>query len=183
MIKQIGIFIVFLFGSFVAASAQAQTLEMNKNESSVTYTLSHLLHTVEAVSKDVVYRVEADVSNKKINKVSAQVDVTTFDSGNSNRDSHAMEVIDAITYPYVTFTSTSVTQYGDSLRVEGKLVFHGVTKDIMMLGAAGWTQNKLEVHGSFVLSLTAFKIERPSLLLVPVNDDLHFALKAVFNLK
>jgi polyisoprenoid-binding protein YceI len=127
--------------------------------------------------------VEGDIADKKIRKVTAQVDVTTFDSGNSNRDSHAMEVVDAITYPYVTFTSTSVTQYGDSLRVEGKLMFHGVTKDIAMLGTAGWMQNKLEVNGSFVLSLTAFKIERPSLLLVPVSDDLHFSLKAVFNLK
>jgi polyisoprenoid-binding protein YceI len=182
MIKHRGIFFLLLsFG--IAATAHAQPLEMIKNESSVTYTLSHLLHTIEAVSKDVVYQVEADVPNKKINKVSSQVDVTTFDSGNSNRDSHAMEVIDAITYPYVTFTSTSVTQYGDSLRVEGKLMFHGVTKDIAMLGVARWTQNKLEVDGTFVLSLTAFNIERPSLLLVPVNDDLHFALKAVFHVK
>jgi polyisoprenoid-binding protein YceI len=182
MIKQIGIF-VFLLGSFVSASARAQSFEMNKTESSVTYTLSHPLHTMESVSKEVAYHVEGDITNKKISNVMAQVDVTTFDSGNSNRDSHAMEVIDAITYPYVTFVSTSVTQYGDSLRVEGKLTFHGVTKDIVMLGTAVWMQNKLEVHGNFVLSLTAFRIERPALLLVPVSDDLHFLLNAVFNLK
>jgi polyisoprenoid-binding protein YceI len=172
-----------LLAGILATSVQAQTLEQDKIESSVTYTLSHLLHTFDAVSKDVMFHVDADVAAKKIKTVTAQVDVTTFDSGNSNRDSHAMEVIDAITYPYVAFTGTSVTQYGDSLRVEGKLTFHGVTKDIVMLGKTIWTQNKLEVQGNFVLSLTAFNIERPALLLVPVSDDLHFFLKAVFNLK
>ncbi|HTP12644.1 MAG TPA: YceI family protein, partial [Bacteroidota bacterium] len=42
--------------------------------------------------------------------MTVRVDVTTFDSGNSNRDSHAMEVVDALTYPDVQFTSTSVVQ-------------------------------------------------------------------------
>lgn len=168
---------------FLFAPARAQTFELNKNESTVTYTLTHLLHVVDATSKEVAYHVDGNAATRKISSVAAQVDVTTFDSGNSNRDSHAMEVVDAITYPYVTFTSTSVTQYGDSLRIAGKLTFHGVTGDITMLGKASWMPNKLEVHDGFVLSLTAFKVERPSLLMVPVNDDLHFALDAVFNIK
>ena len=182
MVKYIKIFFL-LFSFCFGASAQMKTIGESKEESSVTYTLSHPLHTMESISKDVAFRVDADLAKKKISRVTAQVDVTTFDSGNSNRDSHAMEVIDAITYPYVTFTSTSVTQYGDSIRVEGKLTFHGITKDIAMLGKTIWTQNKLEVNGGFILSLTAFKVERPALLLVPVSDDLHFFIKAVFNLK
>jgi polyisoprenoid-binding protein YceI len=112
--------------------------------------------------------------------VTAQVDVMTFDSGNSNRDSHAMEVVESIKYPDVTFASTSVTQHGDSLNVAGKLTFHGVTKDIVMTGATKWSQNKLDVHGNFEVSITAFKIERPSLLMIPVDDELRFSLHAAF---
>ena len=164
-------------------SAQTQTVGAIKDESSVTYTMTHPLHVFDAVSKDVYYRADIDAVKKEIIKVAAQVDVTTFDSGNSNRDSHAMEVIDAISFPYVTFSSTSVVQTGDSIQVAGKLTFHGVTKDIVLHGSAKWTQNRLDVEGKFVLSLTEFKIERPALLLVPVSDDLYFVLKAVFALK
>jgi polyisoprenoid-binding protein YceI len=121
-----------------------------------------------------------DPASRQIKSVSGQVDVTTFDSGNSNRDSHAMEVIDALTYPQVTFSSTSIEAAGDSLRVSGTLTFHGVSKPIVVAAATRWEQNRLEVEGAFTLSLTEFKIERPSLLMIPVDDTLKFSLKALF---
>jgi polyisoprenoid-binding protein YceI len=89
-----------------------------------------------------------------------------------------MEVIDAISYPEVSFVSSSVTETGDSLKVTGKLTFHGVTRDIVALAAAKWSVDKIEVRGSFVLSLTDFKIERPSLLMIPVEDALRFTFAA-----
>jgi polyisoprenoid-binding protein YceI len=171
---------IFLFGICSGTFAQSKVVEVIKDESSVTYRLTHLLHTVESISKDVTYRVEIDALKKEVKSVSAQVDVTTFDSGNSNRDSHAMEAVDAITYPYAAFSSTSIVQRGDSLMVSGRLTFHGITKDVVMLGTSTWSQHKLEVQGGFEISLTAFKVERPSLLMVPVKDELQFLLKASF---
>lgn len=165
-----------------AASGQTKAVEALKDESTITYRINHTLHHIEATSKDGWFRVELDPAKKEIESVTAQVDVMTFDSGNSNRDSHAMEVVESIKYPDVTFASTSVTQTGDSISVTGKLTFHGVTKDIVMTGAAKWTENKLDVQGSFELSITAFKIERPALLMIPVDDALKFSLHAVFPL-
>ncbi|HTY59051.1 MAG TPA: YceI family protein, partial [Bacteroidota bacterium] len=78
----------------VPAHAQVKHLKQKKDESSMTYRMVHPLHKIEATSKDVNYDLEADPGTKELKKVSGQVDVTTFDSGNSNRDSHAMEVID-----------------------------------------------------------------------------------------
>jgi hypothetical protein len=46
------------------------------------------------------------------------------------------------------------------------------------LAAAKWSVDKIEVRGSFVLSLTDFKIERPSLLMIPVEDALRFTFAA-----
>jgi polyisoprenoid-binding protein YceI len=164
------------------ASAQVRSLEMLKNESFVTYRLHHPLHNVEATSKDVDCKITADPSAREIKTVSAQVDVTTFDSGNSNRDSHAMEVIDALSYPEASFASTSVSQNGDSIKVSGKMTFHGVTKDIVIPAACRWSDGKLKVQGQFDLSLTEFKVQRPSLLLMPVDDALKFSFVAVFAL-
>jgi polyisoprenoid-binding protein YceI len=149
----------------------------------VTYRLVHPLHEIEATSHDVVFKAVVDTAKKEISTVSAQVDVTTFDSGNSNRDSHAMEVVDAISYPDVSFSSTSIAAAGDSLMVTGSLTFHGVTKNIVASVRPKWTPDSLVVQGGFNLSLTEFKIDRPSLLLIPVNDTLWFSLRARFGLR
>jgi polyisoprenoid-binding protein YceI len=173
------LFLLLLF-AVAAGVGQSKAVEAIKDESTIAYQINHTLHHIEATSKDGWFRVELDPAKHEIKSVTAQVDVMTFDSGNSNRDSHAMEVVESIKYPDVTFASTSVTQNGDSLSVAGRLTFHGVTNDIMMKGAATWSQNKVEVQGSFEVSITAFKIERPSLLMIPVDDALKFTLRAGF---
>lgn len=162
------------------AEAQPKVVELVKNESSITYRIVHPLHEIEATSKDATFRLEIDPAKREIINVSTTVDVTTFDSGNSNRDSHAMEVIDAISFPEVTFQSSAITQVGDSLVVKGKLTFHGVTQEIVAGAATLWSPDRLEVRGGFTLSLTAFKIERPSLLIIPVEDALRFTFTQVF---
>jgi len=179
--------LIFEFSIFlligISAIAQPLKVQSTTDGSAATYRLVHPLHHMEATSKDVMFRAEIDPTKKEIMSVSAQVDVTTFDSGNSNRDSHAMEVIDAISYPDVSFSGTTITQTGDSLNVAGKLTFHGVTNNVVAVVTPRWSQNRLDVEGGFPLSLTAFKIERPSLLMIPVNDTLRFTLKAAFEWK
>ena len=165
------------------SQSQQKELVPKSEESSMTYTLVHPLHKVEATSKGVQYHVQADPVTREIKSVSASVDVMTFDSGNSSRDSHAMEVIDAISYPEASFSSTSVARNGDSIEVAGRLTFHGVTKDIVLGAMTKWSQGRLEVDGGFEVSLTAFNIERPALLLIPVEDRLTFSFAAVFEIE
>ena len=164
------------------APAQVRHLPCRKDESSMTYRLVHPLHKIESTSKEVVYDLEADPVAHTFKHVSGTVDVTTFDSGNSNRDSHAMEVIDAIDYPDASFEGSGFIQRGDSLYACGKITFHGVTKDVTIASLPRWSAGKLEVDGSFSLSLTEFKIDRPSLLMIPVEDALSFTFTAVFGL-
>ncbi len=178
---------VFIFGwmllALSCAVGQTKSIECSKNETSVTYLLSHPLHHMESTSKEIDCRIEINPAKKEIKTVSVQIDVTTFNSGNSNRDSHAMEVIDAITYPDVIFSSTSIVQNGDSLKAMGKLTFHGITKDIMIAAITQWSPNRLEVQGYFDLSLTDFKVERPSLLGIKCDDTLNFSLTVAFKLE
>jgi len=172
-----------LLAAAAITGAQPRIAETLQGECWISYRLVHPLHAIEAKSLSPEYKVELDPTTKEIKTVTAQVDVTTFDSGNSNRDSHAMEVIDALTYPDVEFTSTSIVQKDDSLFVTGKLTFHGVTKEITMAGTAQWQSNRLDVFGAFTIGLTEFKVDRPSLLMIPVEDKLSFTLAAAFSWK
>jgi polyisoprenoid-binding protein YceI len=182
MYKKSLLFLFSVLAFLYTAHAQTKKIQANKNESTITYQLTHPLHEIESTSKNVNCWVDLDPVKKEISHVFVQVDVTTFNSGNSNRDSHAMEVIDAISYPYVKFNSSSVTNGANSIKVTGKLFFHGVTKDLTFDAVPKWEGNKLTVTGKFQISLTEYKVERPSLLLVPVNDELKFSFNQVFNL-
>ncbi len=182
MKNKIFVLLLFLLACGTFTFAQTKRLEAVKHESWITYKLTHPLHEVESTSKDATCYIDADVSGKQIKAVAVQVGVTSFNSGNSNRDSHAMEVVDALDYPYARFISSSVTQNGDSVKAFGKLTFHGVTKDVVILAKENWTDKMLVLDGGFNISLTAFKIKRPSLLLIPVNDTLKFTFHQVFNL-
>lgn len=165
------------------AATPSKAIENIKDKTSITYKIVHPLHEIEATSKDVYARIEADVEKKEIKSVATVVDVTTFDSGNSNRDSHAMEVIDALTYPEADFTSTSIQQSHDSLTVTGKLLFHGVTKQVTLYALSDWTADTLKIQGKLTTTLTEFNIDRPSLLMIPVKDSLWFTLSAMFKVK
>ena len=77
------------------ARRQNSTALSCSEKTEATHPPSNPTNTINAVSKDATYALEVDLASKVIKHASAQVDVTTFDSGNSNRDSHAMEVIDA----------------------------------------------------------------------------------------
>ena len=172
--------VVWMALAIAVSLGQTKAVEAIKDGSSITYRINHSLHHIEATSKDGWFRVEVDPGKKEIKSVKAQVDVMTFDSGNSNRDSHALEVVESIKYPDVTFTSTSITQNADSIFVTGKLTFHGVAGDVLMKGVVSWSDNKLNVQGGFDISITAYKMERPSLLFVPVDDELRFSVKVAF---
>jgi len=172
MKKSIYVFLALVIVSF-SVDAQVTRLQANQDESFIKYKLTHPLHEVEAISKKGICIVNADTAAKKIKQ---------FDSGNSNRDSHAMEVINAIKYPGAKFLSSNIVYKGDTLIISGAMTFHGITKNIIFDAVQKWTNNKLEIDGSFKLSLTAYKVDRPTLLMMPVNDDLDFTIKEVFNL-
>ena len=181
---KIQILMLFLASLFITSAIYSNTkkYEAVKNESFITYKLTHPLHEVESTSRSAICLIEADPDLKKITQVAVKVGVETFNSGNSNRDSHAMEVIEALKYPDAIFRSTSITPKGDSLEVRGELTFHGITKEIQISILPSWSKDKLIVSGSFDISLTAFHVERPSLLLIPVKDTLQFTLSQSFNL-
>ncbi len=176
------IFLLFLLVPASFMSAQIKRLEAVKQESFITYKITHPLHEIESTSKMALCLVDADLKSKVIDKVLVQVAVTSFNSGNSNRDSHAMEVVEALLYPDARFISTSVTQKGDSVQAWGNLTFHGITKPVYMTAVDQWTNSNLTITGGFNISLTAFKVKRPSLFMIPVSDKLVFTFKQVFNL-
>jgi polyisoprenoid-binding protein YceI len=157
-------------------------LSSDKTKTEINYKLHHPAHEVEAASDALMVKIEYDQSAKQITKAIAQVKVTTFDSGNSSRDSHAMEAIESTKFPQVVFKSTGLKYSGNDVKIYGDLTFHGVTKNVTINATQKIDDNFLIISGSFGISLDDHKVERPSLLFVPTDEYLHFDFKATFKL-
>jgi polyisoprenoid-binding protein YceI len=72
--------------------------------------------------------------------VVAEIDLTSIDTGNSQRDDHirSADFFEVEKYPTMTYKSTNVVADGSDFLLEGELTLHGVTKPVAL---------KLEVNG------------------------------------
>jgi hypothetical protein len=169
-------FLVILAGAFAGSKqAVAQTIQL-AGTGSVEYQLVHKFHKISATSKALAVRGTVDASGLK---VMARTQVSTFDSENSNRDSHMMETVEGEKYPWVVVRAalpgyklpvkpgtTKITMQA-SVELHGVAVTHPI--DITLESKDGV---HYQARFTFSESLTSHKIERPSLLFVAVDDRL-----------
>lgn len=151
---------------------------INKEKSSITYSMNHVLHAWEGTSTSLNGLVVLK-DNGKIEKVAIVSKVSAFDSKSSNRDAHMLEVTEALKFPTIGFSSTAVTESETGeLDVKGSLQFHGVKKEISFKGTKKIKDNNAVVTGSFIFLLEDFTVERPSFMLKKVDND----VKVVFEI-
>lgn len=152
----------------------------DKDSSKITYHMSHPLHSWTGVSNEVNSIILVDENKMTINQVAVSVKIASFDSKNANRDSHAMEVTEAIQFPNITFSSLSIKHKGKFLEVEGNLTFHGVSKTITFDVEQKNTKDKIIITGSFTIKLTQFNIEPPSLLGLSTSDEIKITFDTIY---
>lgn len=178
------LYLVFTL-AFLCHAGFAQTdsrikVYSDKSQSSITYFMIHPLHSWSGVSKDFTSVILANADKTEIYQVALSAKISTFDSHNANRDSHMMEVTEAIKYPSVTFQSTSIKANGNKLNVTGNLSLHGVTQSVSFGAEQKLVNNKLEVTGSFNVNMKQYKIDPPSLMGMAVDENFKVEFKAVY---
>jgi len=146
------------------------TLKANKEKSTIGYTANHSLHEWSGETPSVNAVIVLNEGGNTIQKVAVSANVADFDSQNSSRDSHALEVLEALKYPKVQFSSTAISQQGESTKVTGNLIFHGITKTITFEPKVEKVKNGFVVEGVIPVSLEAFNVERPSFMLIKTDD-------------
>lgn len=175
--------IIILFTVFAfSPNAENRKIVADKKTSTVTYAMSHPAHDWEGVCKDVNAIIMYDNVSKNIGQVAVSLKVEAFDSGNANRDSHAIEVLEGLKYPKVTFTSSKIKADNNALTAEGNLTFHGVTKPITITVNRTNSDKQIVLDGKFDILLSQFQIERPSLFGVKTKDEVKLSFKVVFPL-
>lgn len=167
------------------ASAPADTYAIDPTVSHLSYHIVHKLHEVEAQSKAI--EAKAILAADGTVQVMARAPVASFKSGDANRDEHMLEVMEAGTHPLVVFKATGHAEVPKTLPavvtlpLTGELDFHGVHQveqfpvsiDIAADGTA-------HVKGTMKVSLDKYKVDRPSLLFVKIDDVCTVGLDLTF---
>lgn len=141
-------------------------------QSTLTYHVSHPLHQVEGVSHAA--RGRGMCRNGQCEFLIA-VPVKSFDSGDSNRDLHMLQVTRGGEFPMVSVrtqlpedSSRSTTIHAD-LEVQ----FAGQTAHYKQVALQESTQgSEVRISGTIPCTLSDFKIDPPSLLTVPIKNEI-----------
>jgi hypothetical protein len=160
----------------LSAAAHAADQQWVLQESTLTYHISHPLHSTEGVShaargKGVCHDGQCDFL--------IAAPVKSFDSGDSNRDLHMLQATHGAQFPLVSvhtkFPETVLTS--SAIHLDLEIQFAGQTAQykqlpfqVTMQGASPGTGAR--ISGTIPATLADFKIDPPSLLSIAVKNEM-----------
>ncbi len=141
-------------------------------QSTITYHVSHPLHQTEGVShaakgKGVCRAGECDFL--------IAVPVKSFDSGDSNRDLHMLQSARGAQFPLVSVNTRLPDPAPGTTNINADLEIHFAGKIAQyrkvpfQLSTEG---NQIRIGGTIPATLTDFEIDPPSLLTIPVKNEI-----------
>ncbi len=155
----------------IPAIARAQS-QWVLEQSTLAYHVSHPLHETEGLShaargKGVCHDGQCDFL--------IAVPVKSFDSGDSNRDLHMLQVTRGAEFPMV-IVRTQVPEdaaASASVRADLEVQFAGQTVRLKQVPFQLVTHgNETRLSGTIPATLSDFKINPPSLLTIPVKNEI-----------
>lgn len=156
----------------------AQSWNLDQSRSEISYTGVHLLHHWTGVNKKLVGLMQTSQGELEMFAVSAKA--ADFDSGNENRDAHALELLDVFDFPNVRFLAKKFTRNGQKVVMDGVLQFRGINRDISVTMNIEPAENQYKVYGDFTVKPTLFNMPLPSFMLKDIDDALDIAVSLIF---
>ena len=141
-------------------------------QSTLSYHVSHPLHQTDGVShaargKGVCHEGQCDFL--------IAVPVKSFDSGDSNRDVHMVQVTRGAEFPMVSVRTRLPESAANSATIQAELEiqFAGQTAHYKQV-TFQLTKQGSDTHitGTIPVTLTDFKIDPPTLLTLPVKNEI-----------
>jgi|ERR1035441_7110161 hypothetical protein len=141
-------------------------------QSTLTYHVSHPLHQSEGVSKaargkGVCHAGQCDFL--------IAAPVKSFDSGDSNRDLHMLQVARGAQFPMVGVRTRlpEAAAASATIHADLEIQFAGQTVEYKQVEFQLTAQGKqFRISGTIPATLSDFKIDPPSLLAIPVKNEM-----------
>lgn len=163
-------FIVLLFWLPLLAGAADDQWVLQQG--TLTYHISHPLHQSEGVSHEVKGK---GICHEGQCEFLIAVPVKSFDSGDSNRDLHMLQVTRGAEFPMVMVRTKLPESAASSTTIQADLQiqFAGQRAEYKQVALQLTPQGKqIRVTGTIPATLADFKIDPPSLLTIPVKNEM-----------
>ena len=173
------LFSVLIFFSF-AASAQQPQSQWALGQSTLSYHMSHPMHEVDGTSHDAKGK---GICNAGQCNFLIAVPVKTFNSGDSNRDLHMLQVTRGAQFPMVTVRlSLPESQLnGPVLHCDLEIQFSGQTVQYKQVPFTQTIQGKeRHIVGTIPATVSDFKIDPPSFFTVPIRNEIPIQVDATW---
>jgi hypothetical protein len=142
------------------------------DKSTLTYHVSHPLHDTNGVSHAARGK---GVCHAGLCDFLVAAPVKSFDSGDSNRDLHMLQVTRGAEFPMVTvrFRLPEDALSSPTIHVDLEVQFAGQTAQYKQVAFERTGQGKeARITGSIPATLSDFKVEPPSFLTIPVKNEM-----------
>lgn len=174
-------FIIFFL--LISAYSNCQKISQEKwilssEQSYISYEGKHILHEWSGKSKNV--KGILIMENNQPVKTAIISAIKDFDSGNSSRDSHAMEILETLLFPDVSFFGDTFTKKSEIFNILGKIKLHSIEKKINVSGEWKETNKKIILKGNFRVKPSDFEINLPDFMLVKMENNLDIEYELIF---
>lgn len=116
----------------VAPTTVAPSWEIDKNHSSVTFSVRHFFASVVGSFEEFDGTVKFDPEDLAGSSIEFSIKVASVNTKNERRDGHLQtaDFFDAEQWPEMTFKSTTISKDGDQYSAKGEMTIKDVTKTV-----------------------------------------------------
>lgn len=183
MKKVLALAALFLLPSLGLAAGAKTNWKLEKSE--IIYTVTHPFHVVHG--KTLSARGEGLRNSDGTCQFLVAVPVKSFNSGDNNRDLHMQEVTKAGLNPLIK-VNVEIAKIADQkapqpLSAEVAIEFAGQKASYakVSLNVVEWKGDQIHITGTIPLTLKDFEIKPPSLLTLPINNEVPIKLDMWWN--
>lgn len=157
--KKIFLVFVLIFSQFALAK------EFKLSNAKATYTVKHLLKTVKGESNELKGKM---VCEKSQCDFLIAIPAKSFISSDSNRDLNMHTILDVIKFPLITVKGSiaEIELVKNQFDLKAVISLKGVEKEYILK-----ISRNNNLTGNFVLLLENHKVERSSLLMVAIDNE------------
>lgn len=160
-------------------------------ESKVYFSVTTSKETVNYEMDKITGSWTINSADPVLTKAEGIVDVTSMDSGNSQRDQHISGAgyLDTAQFPNATFNVTSFEglpaewKSGEiyEVSITGDLTVKGITKEVVFTGQTTYDQDSLKLEASTVVTFDDFGMKNPHTVVMDTENNLSVELRLVLN--
>tara|TARA_B100001250_G_C19578688_1_gene690991 strand:+ start:62 stop:613 length:552 start_codon:yes stop_codon:yes gene_type:complete len=179
MIRYLLIFSLFLITNQIFSQSIKWSLDIN--DSFISYDGEHFLHSWSGKNEKIRGVIIENIEKQKIEKIALAMFVKDFDSGNGNRDSNMLEILEVINFPKIEFYSNKIHLDKNQILFEGNLNFHGIPRNLDITSEIKKTNKKLVLSGEFNVSLVDHKVKLPTFMMRSIDKEVFIKYQLIFN--